>query len=186
VLTRVSKPLRTSPVKRGAWVYEYVLGLHLPEPPPVVPQISDDERSPTGESVRKQLERHRADPACMACHEKIDPLGVALERFDAVGRWRESDLAGEAIDDLGSTADGAVRIQGFEGLRRHLETQRPQFLKGFCTKLVGYALGRPVQPSDQALIARMVAALERDQARPGAALDEVLFSQQFRTRRDGR
>lgn len=85
-LTKTSLPLRTSPVQRGVWLMEKVLGRELAVPPPV-PPISEDEKDARGLNIRQQLEKHRADPNCASCHDKIDPLGIALEYYDAIGRW---------------------------------------------------------------------------------------------------
>lgn len=185
VLVKYSEPLRTSPVRRGAWVHEHILGIHLPGPPANVPPISDDERNEEGQSIREQLEEHRQNPACFSCHDKIDPPGIALEKFDPVGRWREQDLAKEAIDDQGTFIATKTTLDGVVGLREFiLETEQEQFLKNFCKELLGYCLGRMVEPTDQPLLDQMMASLKSNELRPAAALQDIVLSQQFRHRRN--
>lgn len=184
VLVKYSEPLRTSPVRRGAWFHEHLLGNHLPSPPADVPPISDDERNEEGQSIREQLEEHRDNPTCFSCHDKIDPPGVALEKFDAVGRWRETDLAEMPIDDQGKFVETGRVLDGVEGLRHYVLELKEDFLATFCRELLGYCLGREVEPTDQLLIGRMLDALEADDLRPAAALEAVILSQQFRQRRN--
>jgi hypothetical protein len=183
MLTKTSTPLRTSPVKRGAWVYETLLGIHLPEPPPNIPPISDDERNEQGSTIREQLAEHRKNPACFSCHNKIDPLGLPLENFDAVGRWRQTDLAGEPVEALGEYASGES-IDGFSELKEQLLARQDEFLRGFCRKLLGYMLGRPVLISDKPLLDEMMTELRAADYRPRAAIETVVTSRQFRYRRD--
>jgi len=185
VLVKYSEPLRTSPVRRGAWLHEHLLGIHLPLPPANVGMISDDERNEEGMSIREQLEKHRDTPSCFSCHDKIDPPGVALEKFDAVGRWRNEDLAGEPIDDQGKFVATGVVLDGVDGLRNYLlEEEQEQFLKNFCNKLLGYCLGREVEPTDQPLLEEMLRRLRDNDLRPSSALRAVLSSKQFRLRRN--
>lgn len=183
-LTKYSAPLRTSPVRRGTWIYEYVLGIHLPPPPPDVPMLSDDERNAAGESVRVQLERHREDPACFSCHDKIDPLGIALERFDAVGAWRETDLAGEPVDDQGTFVASGRTLDGVKGLRAFLLENEDQFVRQFARKLTGYALGRAVEVTDRPLIEEMTLKLQENDNRPLEAMVTLFTSPQFQLRRE--
>src|SRR5690606_21804895 len=105
VLTTTSLPTRTSPVLRGKWVMEQLLGISPPPPPPEVAELPKDEGSHSAVGLRKLLERHRSDPACFSCHQKMDPLGLGLENFDAIGRWRES-YGSVAIDPSGVLSDG--------------------------------------------------------------------------------
>lgn len=181
-LTKTSTPLRTSPVKRGAWVYENLLGVHLPPPPPVVPRLSDDERNDEGMPIRDQLARHREDAACSTCHDKIDPLGIALERFDPIGRFRDKDLSGVSIPAKDTLADGTV-LDGVQGLADWLkrEDQRRTFTRAFARKLLGYCLGRTVEVTDEPLLERLTGS-----GAIGAAdlLAEIVASPQFRHRRN--
>jgi len=184
VLVKYSEPLRTSPVRRGAWFYEHFLGHHLPSPPANVPAISDDERNEEGQSIREQLEEHRDNPACFSCHDKIDPPGIALEKFDAVGRWREQDLADEPIDDQGKFVSNGLVLDGVEGLRQFVQDQQDVFLNNFCHELLGYCLGRTLEPTDEPLVEQMMQVLKNNEYRPAAALEVIILSNQFRTRRN--
>lgn len=177
-LTKYGQPLRTSPVKRGAWIYETVLGIHMPPPPPV-PAISADERDEQGRSMREQLEQHRDDPACFSCHDRIDPLGIALENFDAVGAWRTADRSGAPIDSDGRFVSNGRVLEGLAGLEEFLREQEEQFLENFCVKLVGYGLGRAVQVTDRPLIEEMLDRLEQNENRPSVAIDALVTSPQF-------
>ncbi len=181
-LTLYSEPLRTSPVKRGVWVHEQLLGVELPPPPPV-PLLSDDETNAEGLTLVEQLAIHRADPACFSCHDRIDPLGLPLENFDPLGRWRVVDGAGNPVITVGERASG-LRIDGLEGLRGHLLERQDQVLENFCRKLIGYALGRSVELTDGPLIESMMSALKASDYRPSVALEQVVLSAQFLNRRD--
>jgi len=182
-LTKTSSPLRTSPVLRGAWLLEKVIGEHLPPPPPAVPMISDDERDEEGLTIREQLERHREDPACFGCHDRMDPLGIALEQYDAIGRWREKDLAGEPIENTGLFISSGEEVTGIEGVRAIVLERQESFLRHFSTKLLGYFLGRAVTVTDRPLIDAMVEALQAEETRPLVAIDLVVGSRQFREHR---
>ena len=156
VLSKQSGASRTSPVLRGNWVFETLPGNHLPKPPPSVPELPDDERQTGGLTVRQMVEKHRSLPGCATCHDKIDPLGFALEAFDPIGRRRTQDLAGRPID-TGVSLQPAIEFQDLAGLRTYLLEQRKgEFLKNFCRKLLGYALGRSVEVSDELLLAEML------------------------------
>ena len=153
-LTKTSLPLRTSPVQRGAWVVETLIGRRIPPPPPNVPSISEDEKNAEGLNVQQQLAKHRADANCAACHAKIDPPGIALENYDPIGRWRATERDGTPIVNADKLADG-TEMKGAEGLKAWLKTRENEFLANFHRKLLGYALGRAVLPSDQRLLEQM-------------------------------
>lgn len=153
-LTKTSLPLRTSPVQRGAWVVETLIGRRIPPPPPNVPSISEDEKSAEGLNVQQQLAKHRADANCAACHAKIDPPGIALENFDPIGRWRDTERDGTPIVNSDKLADG-TEMKGVEGLKAWLKTREDEFLANFHRKLLGYALGRAVLPGDRRLLGLM-------------------------------
>jgi len=121
--------------------------------------------------------QHRADQACAVCHDRIDPLGFALEGFDPIGRFRAG------IDDLGELKDG-TKLQGLDGLRQYLQKNVPQFTTQFSRKLLGYALGRQTLPSDKALIAQMQASLKQNGGKFSAAVLNVVISRQFLNRRN--
>lgn len=181
-LTKNSQPLRTSPVQRGVWLMESLLGRHLPSPPANVPALSEDETNSAGESIRQQLERHRAHATCATCHDKIDPLGISLEHFDAIGRWRASELDGSELSTTTQTLDG-VTIEGSAGLRRYLITHQDEFVLHFNRKLLGYALGRSVHVGDRELLDRIHERMTLDNYRFSIAVEEIVSSPQFRTRR---
>src|SRR5262249_5648427 len=139
----------------GSWVSEVLLGEKLPRPPKEVPRLPEDETATEGLTVRQLVARHTSDPKCSGCHRKIDPYGFALEGFDTIGRRRTADLAGRPIDTRSRTPDGQA-IDGLPGLRDYLtRTRREAVLRQFCRKLLGYALGRAVQLSDEPLLADM-------------------------------
>ena len=177
-LSKQSGASRTSPILRGNWISEVVLGQRLPRPPKDVPVLAD--APPEGLTERQLIEKHSSDPACAKCHVRIDPFGFALEHFDAIGRFRERDTAGLPIDAHTELQDG-TKLQGHDGLRDYLLTERrDDFLRQFSRKLLGYALGRSVQLSDEPLLADIQVALEERQFRVTAALEVIVLSRQFR------
>jgi len=178
-LAKQSGASRTSPILRGNWVSEVLLGDKLPRPPKDVPQLPEDEATETL-TVRQLTEKHTADPRCSGCHQRIDPFGFALERFDAIGRHRERDLGDRPIDTRTRLLDG-TELDGPEGLRDYLLTKRRDaFLRQFCRKLLGYALARGVQLSDEPLLKEMQAQLAMNDHRITAAIETVVLSRQFR------
>jgi hypothetical protein len=183
ILTKTAKPLRTSPVLRGDWVLERLLGIDIPPPPANVAMLSDDERDAKGRTLLEQLRVHRDNPACSSCHAKLDPLGLALENYDPIGRWRDQDLNGGPLFTEGAMPDGSV-LRGVPGLRAHVQAKRDSVLDGLCRKTVGWFLGRACLPSDRELVARMRAALTANGNRFPAIVAEVVTSQQFLKRRD--
>ena len=183
MLSRQSGASRTSPVLRGNWIFETLLGNHLPKPPPNVPELPEDERHTQGLTVRQMVERHRSLPGCASCHDKIDPLGLALEGFDPIGRRRTRDLAGRPVD-AGVRLQPGIEFQDLSGLRTYLlEQRREEFLQNFCRKLLGYALGRSVEVSDDKLLAEVLQALERADFRFSAAVATIVQSPQFLNQR---
>ena len=180
ILTKTSRPNRTSPVVRGDYLYQVVLGFSSPPPPPNVPKLPDSAVKPA--SLREALMIHRTDAACAVCHERIDPLGFALESFDPIGRFRVADETGGKIDDTGELKDG-TKFQGLAGLRDYLKKNEANFNAQFCRKLLGYALGRQTMPSDKALLRQMQAALKQNNGKFSAAVLDVVNSRQFLNRR---
>ncbi len=177
-LARQSGASRTSPILRGNWICETLLGERLPPPPKGVPVLPDE--APAGLSERELTARHSSDPKCSRCHVRIDPFGFSLENFDAIGRHRTADAAGLPIDSSAKTADGA-EFTGIDGLRAYLlDTRRDDFVRQFCRKLLGYALGRGVQLSDAPLLDAMQAELAAGEHRVGIVLDHIVRSPQFR------
>ena len=175
---------RTSPTLRGNWVVETLLGERLPRPPADVPKFPEGGDADKL-SVRQLTERHSRDPACAVCHVRVDPYGFALEGFDGVGRRRDRDAHGLAIDARATLRDGTT-FDGLDGLKRHLLTaKKPVVVRLFCKKLLGYALGRSVALSDTALLDEMVLALGKADGRVTAAVAVVVRSPQFRGVRGG-
>ncbi len=160
VLTLTSHASRTSPVLRGKWIMEVLLGSPPPPPPPNVPELDEAGEAVGGRllSVREQMEKHRADPTCNSCHRMIDPLGLALENFDATGAWRIRDR-GVDVDASGELYDGTP-LHGPDDLREALLTRSTSLIRTFTENLMAYALGRRVEYYDMPA----VRAIERDAA----------------------
>ena len=158
VLTATSAPLRTSPVKRGDWVLRRILG-NAGAAAARRRRLDSGRRQALRRPLRceQTLEAHKRNATCANCHARIDPLGFPLEHYDSTGRWRDKYADGKPIDDSGSLTD-KTEIAGVDGLLDYLQTKDDQVRRTLATKLVGYALGRTVQPSDQPLIERMVPA----------------------------
>jgi hypothetical protein len=180
VLAKQSGASRTSPILRGNWLCEVLLGDKLPKPPKGVPPLPEDESATEGLTVRQLTERHSTDLKCSGCHVRIDPFGYALEAYDAIGRRRERDLAGRLLDTR-VTLPGGVVVEGMDGLRGYLAgRRRDAFVRQFCRKLAGYALGRSVQVSDGPMLKEMASALAADGMRVQAALEVLVRSKAFR------
>ncbi len=180
ILAQQSGASRTSPILRGNWVCEVLLGEKLPRPPKDVPRLPEDEPSTDGLTMRQVVERHSSDPKCSGCHVRIDPYGFALEGFDAIGRRRATGPGERPVDTSARTLDGA-RFDGIDGLRDHLLIRRREaFLRQFCRKLLGYSLGRAVQLSDGPLLAEMRERLKTNDFRVGVAIEAIVRSRQFR------
>lgn len=179
-LSQQSGASRTSPILRGNWVSEVLLGEKLPRPPKDVPQLPEDEADTANLTVRQLVEKHSADARCAVCHQRVDPIGFSLEGYDAIGRFRTRDLANRPIDTKAKLKDG-TELDGVAGLRRMLTTtRRDAFVRQFCRKLLGYALGRATQIADEPLLDRMVKRLESNNHRFGELVAEIVASQPFR------
>lgn len=180
ILAKQSGASRTSPILRGNWVSEVVLGERLPRPPKDVPRLPEDEAQTQGLTVRQLVEKHSTDPRCAVCHVRIDPFGFSLESFDPIGRFRTKDLGNREILTKSKLREG-VEINGMEGLRSYiLGPKRDAFINQFCKKLLGYALGRETQLSDEPLLAKMKDQLEKNDYRFSAAMETIVTSDQFR------
>jgi hypothetical protein len=179
-LAKHSGASRTSPILRGTWVTEALLGEGTPKPPPDVPILPDEDPSAAGLSVRQIVEKHTSDVRCMGCHARIDPFGFSLEAYDAIGRRRESDGSGQPIDAHAKLRDG-VTFEGYEGLRHYLSTtRRDTVVRQFCKKLLGFALGREVLDSDEPLLDEMLKNLEANDYRISTAVETIVRSRPFR------
>jgi hypothetical protein len=178
-LAKQSGASRTSPILRGNWISEALLGERLPRPPKDVPPLPD-EVSVDGLSVRQLVEQHSSNPKCSVCHERIDPFGFALENFDAIGRWQKQDAGDRPIEVRVKAPDG-TEFEGLDGLRNYLLTvRREAFLRQFCQKLLGYALGRTVQLSDEPLLDEIQVELKAKDYHVLAVLEKIVGSRQFR------
>ena len=155
ILTATSYPTRTSPVLRGNWLLEHILGAPPPPPPPDVPALPDRGEGGRPASVRERLEQHRESPVCASCHARMDPLGFALEHFDAIGKWRASGETGAAIDAGGVFPDG-TEFHGLAGLKSVLLSEHEQFVHTVAEKLTTYALGRGVQYYDMPAVRQII------------------------------
>jgi hypothetical protein len=179
-LAQQSGASRTSPILRGNWISEVLIGEKLPKPPKGVPLLPEDEASGGGLTVRQLVERHSRDAKCAGCHVRIDPLGYALESFDAIGRFREKDVNGQPVETRAKLQDG-TEFDGPEGLRRYLlTTRRDAVLRQFTRKLLGYALGRGIQLSDEPLLDEIRERLEKCDFRISAAVETIVRSRPFR------
>jgi hypothetical protein len=177
-LSKQSGASRTSPILRGNWLSEVVLGERLPRPPKNVPQLA--ETAPDGMTERQMIERHSSDPACSKCHARIDPFGYAMESYDAIGRYRETDANGLPIDTKTQLQD-ATQLSGIEDLRKYLTHQRRTAIaRQFCRKLVGYALGRSIQLSDEPLIQNLTESAVQDSTGLHSIVQQIVTSKQFR------
>ncbi|MCH7685486.1 MAG: DUF1592 domain-containing protein [Planctomycetes bacterium] len=178
VLSKQSGASRSNPILRGNFIFETLLGRRMPRPPKTVPQLPDT--IPEGLSERALIEQHSSVAACAKCHARIDPYGFALENFDAIGRLRDVDSTGRAIDTRTTLIDG-TKIDGLEGLRNYLLTERrDEFVRQFCRKFFGYALGRAVQLSDEPLLDEMMQGLVKNDYRFSVAVETIVLSDQFR------
>jgi hypothetical protein len=179
ILTITSNPTRTSPVKRGKWVLENILGEPPPPPAPDVPLL-EDQKELTG-SLRQRMEQHRTNPSCASCHQRMDPIGFALENFDAVGRFRTED-EGHKIDPAGKLPDGE-QIGGPEDLLNIMATKRKEpFVHCFTEKLLIYALGRGLKYYDQCAIEEITEKASENDYRFSDLVLGVVTSQPFRER----
>jgi hypothetical protein len=172
---------RTSPVVRGKWILEQMLGAAPPVPPPNVPTLKDNAEGAVPKSVQERLEEHRTKEPCHSCHQIMDPIGLAMENFDAVGAWRTKDL-GKRIEPVGRLYDG-TEVNGVAGLRNALVGRSNTFVSALTVKLLTYALGRGVNPSDMPV----VRAIDREAAKKNfqlsAIVQEIVKSVPFEMRR---
>jgi mono/diheme cytochrome c family protein len=181
ILMLTSYPNRTSPVVRGKWVLENLLNAAPPPPPANVPALKTEEQSGKAMTIREAMVQHRAAPACAGCHARMDPIGFALENFDAIGHWRERD-SDQPIDVAGTLPDG-TKIQGVAGLKQALVRQPEQFVSTVTEKLLMYSLGRNVQYFDEPVVRSIVRGAARDNYRFAALVVGVTKSEPFQMRK---
>jgi hypothetical protein len=187
VLTVTSLADRTSPSKRGKWILGQLLGDEPPPPPPGVAELSDPSTVVQGGSIRQRLESHRSNESCASCHKVMDPLGFALEHYDAIGRWRDSDGGRDSdgsseIDDLGTLPDGR-QFRGAGGLREILMAEQDAFRKTLVEKLLTYALGRGLEYYDQCVVAEIGGAMAAADDRFSSLVVAIVGSDPFQRRR---
>jgi hypothetical protein len=186
LLMVTSHPNRTSPVQRGKWVLENILGTPPPPPPDVVPPFKEDTEAARPQSVRERMEQHRRNPTCANCHRMIDPAGLALENFDAVGAWRTRDggTRGSAIDASGQLVDGTP-INGVVELRKALLREPQTFVRTMTEKLLTYALGRGLSAYDMPAVRTIVRDGQREDYRFSSMVLGIVRSVPFQMRVKG-
>jgi hypothetical protein len=182
-LTKNAPGLRTSPVKRGYWVVRRLLGEVIPPPPPTVPALPKDEANLGELTLPQVLARHREDKACAGCHRRFDSVGLVFEGFGPIGERRDKDLGGKPVQTAGRFPDGKDR-DGLTGLREYLRDQRQgDFTGNLCRKLLSYALGRSLLPSDRKTLEEMQARMTAEQHGFGSLVDVIVTSPQFLNKR---
>ncbi|MCU1232069.1 MAG: hypothetical protein JWP63_36 [Candidatus Solibacter sp.] len=184
VLAMTSHYKQGSPVLRGAWVLDTLLGTPVPPPPPEVPPLEAAAKNERGLTVRQMLARHRADQACATCHNLMDPIGLGLENFDWMGRWRDRDTNGQPVDASGVLPSGE-KFTGAVELRQVLLNRKQDFVRHLSGKVLGYALGRSLQDGDQCTVQKLVDALEKDRYRARTLVREVVLGLPFRNQQGG-
>ena len=180
LLTVTSYPGRTSPVLRGKWLLDNLLGTPPPPPPPNVPILPESEAGQIPASIRERLAQHREDPICASCHVVIDPLGFALENFDVIGKWRDFDEVGNPVDPKGSYP-GGVEFAGFTDLREWMLNRPDQFAHTLTEKLMTYALGRRIEYYDQPIIREIVRNAAKSDYRWSSIILGIVNSPAFRS-----
>lgn len=181
ILTLTSNPTSTSPVKRGKWILESLLGDPPPPAPPNVPNFDETKKEHAKLTLRQQLEIHRANPSCASCHRVMDPLGLGFENFDAVGQWRDHE-SGQPIDAAGELADGR-KFNGPNDLLALLTTRKKEIARHFAESLLTYALGRGLEPYDNCAIDEIITAVEAHDFRVSSFIEAVVVSKPFNQRR---
>jgi hypothetical protein len=177
VLAVSSYPYRTSPVLRGKWVLDAILGAAPPPPPPNVPTLPEHVGAQP-QSMRERLAQHRENPVCASCHSRIDPIGFALENYDALGQWRTED-AGKAIDNSGELPDG-TKFEGPKQLKAVLLEKKDLFLRNLTSRMLGYALGRGLTRKDSCTVDSIMAQLASNEYKSQALIEAIVMSPPFR------
>jgi hypothetical protein len=183
ILAATSFPNRTSPVKRGVWVLEKVLGDHVPAAPPDVPALDkQDQLTVANLTVRQRTELHRTNPVCANCHQILDPIGFGLEKFDAIGRWRDRDSNGQPIDAAGELPDGQ-RFAGPRDLKAIIAARTGGVSRNLLERLLAYALGRKLVGYDEIVVDDMMEQIAADGYRMRSIIYAVVTSYPFTHRR---
>jgi hypothetical protein len=155
-----------------------MLGTPPPAPPPVVPALPEDHEGAPPTSVRDRLTQHRANPVCANCHARIDPIGFALENFDALGRWRDVD-GGKPVDSSAELIDG-TKFEGATGLKTYLLERKDVVVRNLASKMLGYALGRGLTPKDSCVLDDIMAQVKRDNYSAETLVEAIVLSAPFR------
>jgi hypothetical protein len=183
ILAATSFPNRTSPVKRGIWVLEQLLGEHVPAAPPNVPALDEqDQKSVANLTVRQRTELHRTNPVCANCHKILDPIGFGLENFDAIGQWREKDRNGTPIDSTGELP-GGKRFSGPKDLKTIIAGRADALSRNLVEKLMAYALGRRLEGYDEIVVDNLMQEIAKDGYRMQTLIEGVITSYPFTHRR---
>jgi hypothetical protein len=183
ILAATSFPNRTSPVKRGVWVLEQVLGDHVPSPPPDVPALEkQDQGSIADLTLRQRTELHRTDPVCANCHQTLDPIGFGLENFDAIGRWRDQEANGAAIDASGELPDGR-RFSNPQELKAIIASRVDDFSRNLVERLLAYALCRRLEGYDEIVVDGLMKDIAADEYRMQTVVCAIVTSYPFTHRR---
>ncbi len=183
ILATTSFPHRTSPVKRGVWVLEQVLGKHIPPPPASVPSLEKQDPAKIAQlTLRQRTELHTTDAACANCHRILDPIGFALENFDAIGRWRDTDDSGGPIDASGELP-GGKRFSSPRELKAVLAARQADVARNLTEKLLAYALCRQLEGYDEIVVDRLMVTIAKDSYRLQTLISEIVTSYPFTQRR---
>ena len=181
LLTLTSNPTSTSPVKRGKWILESLLGDPPPPAPPNVPTLEATQKGSENMTLRQALELHRSNPSCASCHRVMDPLGLGFENFDAIGQWRDQD-GQNPIDAAGELPDGRKFANAVE-LVQMLQSRQPEIMRNFAGKLLTYALGRGLEPYDNCAIDSIISSAQSQDYRLSAFIQAIVTSEPFLQRR---
>jgi len=182
ILTITSNPTRTSPVKRGKWVLENILGTPPPPPPPNVPELKDDKQAVLSGTLRQRMEQHRDNPNCASCHARMDPIGFGFENYDGIGMWREKD-GDFAIDASGKLVSGESFNGAAEFKRILLKQKRDEFVHCLTEKMLTYALGRGLEYYDKCAVDQITQSLGKSRYKLSSLVMEVIKSIPFQSRR---
>lgn len=182
VLTITSYPRRTSPVLRGKWVLEEILGTPPPPPPPGAGGLPAEDAPKEGLTFRQRLELHRTKPECSSCHSRMDPIGFGLENFDVVGQWRTM-IGDQAVDSTGTLATGET-FSGPVELKKQILARREQYIRNLTERMLTYALGRGLEPYDLPAVRKIAAAVEKNEYRSTTLIKEVVLSYPFQYRKN--
>jgi hypothetical protein len=181
ILSITSNPTRTSPVKRGKWILENILGTPPPPPPPGVEELDDSKDAVLKGSLRERMEQHREKPMCASCHARMDPIGFAFENFDAIGRWRDFD--GTFTIDPSGVLPGGAKFDGATELVDIMkDKRRAQFCRCLAEKMLTYAIGRGLESFDRCAVDKIVESLEQNDYHFSSLVLAVARSDPFQLR----